>query len=229
MPCYAGSRGEFSYWSLSILIQTVRSEQQPSRHRSAAAADPEAGRSRSLGTSVDIDSEEEGKFLKIILGKADRIGGSPRFCKRRWLLQPSRGGAFAPEHLLLCPIRIRSHIAQPSTEKCGWCSRIYLSKWFFFAVSTAHVAHRPIVCLPSVNLAAATEWHGHYKPARPLPNTAVAKIRAVAIGGSWPHLDRNVLLCVKPHLALVLPYICRSGHLLEESVCSLVSSNFTLY
>lgn len=55
------------------------------------AADPEAGPSCYLGTSVDIDSEKEEKFLKIILEKADRIGGSPRFCKRRWLLQPSRG------------------------------------------------------------------------------------------------------------------------------------------
>lgn len=154
---------------------------------------PRGWRSRSLGTSVDIDSEKEEKFLKTILEKADRIGGSPRFCKRRWLLQSSRGGAFAPEHLLLCPIRIRSHIAQPSTKKCGWCSRIYLSEWFFFTVSTALVAHWPIVCLPSVNFAAATEGHGHYKPARPLPNTAVAKIRTVATGGgSWLHL--NVLL-----------------------------------
>lgn len=67
------------------------------------AADPEAGLSRSLETSVNIESKKDEKFLKIILEKADRIWGSPRFCKRRLLLQPSRGGAFAPELLLLCP------------------------------------------------------------------------------------------------------------------------------
>lgn len=101
MLCNAVARGEFSYWSPYTLIQAVRSEQQPSRHVRQRA--PRLGVPVAQETSVDIESEKEEKFLKIILGKADRIWGSPRFCKRRLLLQPSRGGAFAPKLLLLVP------------------------------------------------------------------------------------------------------------------------------
>ncbi|KAL7800068.1 hypothetical protein V8C37DRAFT_3909 [Trichoderma ceciliae] len=128
-------------------VQAVRGNKLQARQ----AADPPK-----LGFPADFSkhsSEMDEKFLKAILEKADRIWGSPRFCKRRLLLQPITASMehLLREHLLLCPIRIGSHIAQASTRKCGWCTRFYLSKWLFFAVSTVCVAHRPIVCHLSVN------------------------------------------------------------------------------
>lgn len=111
MPWDCRVQGEFQPRDLLRQVQPVR---VGSRFQASQAAGPQAGPFPQ--TSVNTGEMDE-KFLKVILEKADRLWGSPRFCKRGLLPQPITfswsicSGAFCccaqfeSDHTLLEPVQ----------------------------------------------------------------------------------------------------------------------------
>lgn len=146
MPWDCRVQGEFQPRDLLRQVQPVR---VGSRFQASQAAGPQAGPFPQ--TSVNTGEMDE-KFLKVILEKADRLWGSPRFCKRGLLPQPITFSWSICSGAFCCCAQFESDhtLLKPSTKKCGG-ARDFICQNGSSSLLQLPVSHRPIVCHLAVN------------------------------------------------------------------------------